>query len=76
MTVHKWGMVQHKHGMARLFSVVPSERTRVNEHTLNHRKLCLKVRIHFFYCARDRQVAQRDCEIITLGDTQKLLDKS
>lgn len=30
----------------------------------------------FFYCERERHVAQRACEIITLGDIQKLYRQS
>lgn len=37
-----------KGNTARLFSVLPSDRTRGNKHRLKHRKSCLNIRKHFF----------------------------
>lgn len=38
----------HKEGRARLFSGVPSGRTRDTGHRLKHRRLHLNIRKHFF----------------------------
>lgn len=43
-----WG--KSKEDGARFFSLVPSGRTRGNEHTLKHKEFCLNIRKSFFYC--------------------------
>ena len=59
---------------ARLFSVVPSDGTRGNEHTLKYRKLQLDMKKNFFEGDRAlEQAAQRGCGVSFSGDIQNPL---
>jgi len=56
---------------ARLFSVVPSNRTRGNEHKLKHKTFRLNTMTNFFEGDRALiQVAQRGCGASFSGDIQ------
>ena len=46
--IYKYLKGKRKEGRARLFSVVPSARTRGNWHKLKHREFLLNVRRNFF----------------------------
>jgi len=46
--MYKYLMGQNREERVRLFSVVPSDRTRGNEHKLKHMKFHLNTRKHFF----------------------------
>ena len=53
---------------ARLFSVVPSDRTRDNRHKLEHRKFHMNMRNNFFPLrVTALQAAQRDCGVSFCG---------
>lgn len=62
-----------KRDQARLFSVVPTNRTRGIGHKLKYRVFCLNIPKHFFYYEVDgavAQAAQSGCGISLLGGIQ------
>ena len=74
LNVYKYLKGRCKEDGARLFSVVPRDKTRGNGHKLKHRRLPLNIRKHFLTVRRDQalaQVAQGGCGVSTLGDIQK-----
>jgi len=48
INVYKYLKEGCKHDRARLFTLVPSDRTRGNGHKQKHRRFCLKIRQHLF----------------------------
>lgn len=73
INLHKYLKRVCKVGGARLLSVMPSDRTRDNEHKLKTRIFPLNIRT--FYHEGDRalaQITQGGCELSILEDTQKL----
>ncbi|KAK4817982.1 hypothetical protein QYF61_003635, partial [Mycteria americana] len=73
INIYKYLRGVRKEDRARLFSVVPSARTRGNGHKLKHRRFPLNMREHCLHCEGDQalaQVAQRGCGVSIPGDTQ------
>lgn len=67
-----------KESRARLFSVVPLDRTRGSGHKLQHGNLPLNLREALEYCVDGGalvQIAQNCCEVLFFGDIQKLNEK-
>lgn len=59
---------------ARLFPVVPTDKTRVNGQKVKHIMFPLNIRKHSFYCECDwplAHIAQGDADVSVLGDIQK-----
>jgi len=58
---------------AKLFSVVPSDRTKSNRHKLKHTLFCLNLWKNVFECDRAlEQAAQGGCGVAFSGDIQNL----
>ena len=72
INVHKYLKGGCREDGARLFSAVPSDRTRGNGHKPKHRRFPLDIRKPFFTVRVTDSVAWRGCEISMLGDIQKL----
>ncbi|KAK4829452.1 LOW QUALITY PROTEIN: hypothetical protein QYF61_004670 [Mycteria americana] len=72
INVYKYLKGGCKEDRARLFSVVPSDRTRDNTPQLKHGRFCLNIRKHFFTGDKAlEQVAQGGCGVSILGHIQK-----
>lgn len=74
INVYKYLKGGTKEEGARLFPVVPTDRTRVSGQKVKHIRFSLNIRKHFFYCECGwplTNIAQGDADISVLGDTQK-----
>lgn len=69
INVHKYVKGGCKKGRARLFSVVPSDKTRENRHKLKHVRFHLHQKKHFYHESDQAlaQIAQRGCRVPVLG---------
>ncbi|PKU46971.1 mam domain-containing protein 2 [Limosa lapponica baueri] len=72
--VYKHLKGERKEDRARLFPVVPSDRTKGNRHKSKHRSFILNIRKQFCHCEGDQalaQATQEGCGASILGDIQK-----
>ncbi|KAK4815684.1 hypothetical protein QYF61_005430 [Mycteria americana] len=75
--VYNYMMGSNEEGGVRLFSMMPTDRTRGNGHKVKHMKF--HVNTTLFYCEGSQtlaQVAQRHCGVLIRGDTQNLTGHS
>ncbi|GAB0184084.1 mitochondrial enolase superfamily member 1 [Grus japonensis] len=77
INVYKCLMRGYKEDEPRLFSVVPSDRTRGNEHQLKHRRFSLNIRKHFFtvrVTALCGDLVEAHCNFFSLTSVKKNAD--